>query len=465
MLVLALGLPAAVPRPAVAGSATDALIVVHGNRRVDAAAIRAHFHPSAGAAQLDAFAVDAALKELYATGAFADVKIARSGARLIVTVVEAPVIGRLQFEGNRKIKDEELSKAIALRPHGTLTRAALQEDVARLSELYRRAGRYDVAIAPKTIARGEGTVDLVLEIREGDKTGVRRIVFVGNHAFSGQRLKAVIKTSESGWFAFLKTTDTYDADRVQADRELLRRFYARNGYADARVTSAVASYDPALKGIVLSFAVDEGRRYRFGAVDVVSHVAALDAAPLRASLRVAPGDVFDGEAVEKTAEELAVAIGKRGHRFVSVRPRLRRNGAGDAIDLVFALEDGPHQYIERIVVHGNSKTREEVIRREFDLAEGDAFNRVLIERAERRLKALALFKSVKISSEGGSAPDRVVLHVQVEEEQTGTFAFSGGYSTADGFLGEISVSELNFLGRGQYVKAAATLGQYVRGGS
>jgi outer membrane protein insertion porin family len=236
--------------------AAAAEIVVHGNRRIDADAIRAHFHAAPGAS-LDANALDAALKELYATGAFEDVHIARSGAGVVVTVVEAPVIGRVAFEGNKKFKDETLNNAIQLKPRGYLTKAAVQSDVVHVAELYRRSGRYAAEVTPKTITRGDGQVDLVFEIKEGAKTGVARIAFAGNHAFAGQRLKAVIATTESGWFSFLKTNDVYDLDRVQADAELIRRFYLKNGFADVRVSAAVGAYEPALKGVVLTFNLDE----------------------------------------------------------------------------------------------------------------------------------------------------------------------------------------------------------------
>jgi outer membrane protein insertion porin family len=306
---------------------------------------------------------------------------------------------------------------------------------------------------------------LVFEIDEGAKTGVKRIVFTGNRAFATSRLRAIITTTESGWFAFLKTSDTYDADRVQADSELLRRFYMKNGYADARVSSAAGGYDPAQKGFVVTFAIDEGDRYRFGTVDVVSHVAAVDAAAFRGVVPIASGEVYNGEAVEKAAGDMTIAIGRRGYRFVSVRPRVMRDAATRTMNLVFALDEGAHLYVERIAVHGNTRTRDEVIRREFDLTEGDAYDRALIDRAERRLKALALFKSVKIASTQGSAPDRVVLDVTVEEQQTGDFSISGGYSMADGLLAEVSVSEQNLLGRGQYAKVSATAGQYLHGGT
>ena len=439
-------------------------IVVHGNRAVGADAIRAHFRATPGG-ELDAAALDAALKALYATGAFEDVQITRTGAGITVTVVEAPVIDRISFEGNRKLKDEDLRKATQLKPRDFLTKAALQADVARVAELYHRRGRYLAEIRPKTIARAGGRIDLALEIDEGAKVGVTRIVFDGNRFFPSERLKANIATAESGWLGFLKSNDVYDPDRLEADREQLRRFYRRNGFVDARVISAVASYDPQLRGIVLTFTLEEGERYRLGAVELTSRVAALDLAALRPIPKLAPGEVLDSEAVERAADDLTLAAARQGHPFVAAEPRLKRNAQAGTIDLTFALDEGARRYVERIVVRGNTRTRDSVIRRELDLAEGDALNRALVARAERRLKALGLFKSVRIGSERGSAADRLMLHVDVEEQKTGDFQVSGGYSNAEGLVADVSISEQNLLGRGQYVKAAATLGQYVYGGS
>jgi outer membrane protein insertion porin family len=345
-----------------------------------------------------------------------------------------------------------------------MTKAAVREDVARITEIYHRNGRYDVQITPNTIARGDGRVDLVFDIKEGAKTGVKRIAFTGNHAFGDSRLKGVIKTTESGWFGFLKTTDVYDPDRVEGDADLLRRFYLKNGFADVRVSSA-AAFEPDQRGFTLTFTVNEGARYRFGAIDVQSRIAALDGAGLRDAVRLARGDVFDGEAVDKAVDAVTLAAGKRGFPFVDVRPRAERDPAAHVVNIVFALDDGPRRYVERIDIHGNTVTRDEVIRREFDIVEGDAYNRGLVDAAERRLKQLPPFKSVKITSETGSAPDRVVLNVNVEEQQTGDLNYSAGYSTSLGVIGEVSVSERNFLGRGQYVKVSAALGQYLRSGN
>jgi outer membrane protein insertion porin family len=443
-------------------AASEPTIVVEGNRRIDAQAIREHFHFSSDG--LTQAAIDAALKELFRTGLFEDVHIVRSGTRLVVAVVEAPLIEHLQFEGNKQLKDKDLANEIGLKPRSAMTKAAVREDVTRIVETYHRNGRYQVEVKPTTTARGDGRVDLIFEIREGPKTGIKRITFLGNHEFGESRLKGVVQTTESGWFSFLKTSDVYDPDRVENDAELLRRFYLKNGFADVHVSGA-AAYDPAQQGFTLAFTIDEGTRYRLGAIEIQSRVTALDDTSLRDVMHLAQGQVFDGEAIDKAAKAIAVAAGKRGFPFVDVRPHANRDSAADIINVVFTLDDGPRRYIERISIHGNTVTREEVIRREFDVAEGDAYNRGLIDVAERRLKQLAPFKSVKIMAEDGSAPDRVVLDVEVQEQQTGNLSFSGGYSTSVGIIGEVTVSERNFLGLGQYVKVSVALGQYLRSGA
>ena len=259
-------------------------IIVEGNRRVEADTIRSYFRASGG--RLDAIAIDEALKSLYATGLFEDVRISQAGGRLKVTVVENPVINRIQFEGNKRLKDEQLLGEIQSKPRGTLSRAAVQGDVQRIVELYRRAGRYDVRVEPKYIERQNARVDLVFEISEGSKTGVRELRFVGNRAYSDWRLKDVIKTSQSNFLSFLKNSDIYDPDRLEADRELLRRFYLKHGYADVRIVSAVAEYDPSRNGFVVTFTIDEGDLYRFGAIEVQSNIRDVDPAVLRAKLQL-----------------------------------------------------------------------------------------------------------------------------------------------------------------------------------
>jgi len=449
------------PLGAIAYAQSANSIVVEGNRRVEADTIRSYFRSSSG--RLDALTIDEGVKALYATGLFQDVRTRSAGGRLVVTVVENQVINRVAFEGNKKTKDDQLSAEVQSKPRGTLSRATVQADTQRIIEIYRRNGRFDVRVEPKIIDLPNNRVDLVFEITEGEKTGVKSIEFVGNKAYSSSRLKDVIKTSESNWLSFLQSTDIYDPDRIESDRDLLRRFYLKHGYADVRIVSAVGEYDPARKGFIITFTIDEGPQYRVGTVDVVSNVRALDPAALRSQLKVSAGSVYNAEAVEKSVEAMTIEAAKKGYAFATVRPNGDRNFAERRVNLVFVIEEGARAYIERINIRGNTRTRDYVIRREFDISEGDAYNRALIDRAERRLKNLDYFKTVKITNEPGSAPDRIVINVDVEEKATGEFSVSGGYSTADGFLAEVAVAERNLLGRGQYARAAVSYGQYSRG--
>ena len=317
--------------PAQAQSASS--IVVQGNRRVEADTIRSYFRASGG--RLDAVAIDEGLKALYATGLFEDVRISQAGGRLTVTVVENPVINRIQFEGNKRLKDEQLQGEIQSKPRGTLSRAAVQGDVQRIVELYRRAGRYDVRVEPKYIERQNNRVDLVFEIAEGSKTGVRELRFVGNNAYSDWRLKDVIKTSQSNFLSFLKNSDIYDPDRLEADRELLRRFYLKHGYADVRIVSAVAEYVPERNGFVVTFTIDEGDLYRFGAIEVQSNIRDVDPAVLRSKLRMSSGGTYNAELVEKSVEDMTIEMSKRGYAFSQVRPRGDRNPETRTISVLF----------------------------------------------------------------------------------------------------------------------------------
>jgi len=452
---------AAFAAPAQTGM-TGGSIVVQGNRRVETDTIRSYFKVAPGEA-LDAAKIDAALKALYASGLFEDVRISQAGGHLVVTVVEAPVIDRLVFEGTSKIKDEQLQQEIQSKARGTLSRPTVQADVQRIIEVYHRNGRFDVQVVPKIIARPNNRVDLIFEVKEGEKTGVKALNFVGNKVYSSYRLKEVVKTSTSNFLSFLQTTDVYDADRIEADRDLIRRFYLSHGYADVQVVSATGEYDPAQKGFIVTFTIEEGPQYHFGTIDIQSNIRAVDPQSLRSILRMKRGDVYNSDAVEKTVESLTVEISKHGYPFATVRPRGDRNPQTRTISLVFALDEGVRAYIERINIRGNTRTRDYVIRREFDISEGDPYNRALIDRAERRIKNLNFFKTVKITNEPGSAPDRVVINVDLEEQSTGDFSVMGGYSTADGFMAQVSVSERNLLGTGRFAKASVTYGEYIRG--
>lgn len=454
--VTAVAVPTA---PAYAQSASN--IVVEGNRRVEADTIRSYFKSAGGG--LNAAVIDEGLKGLYATGLFQDIRIRQAAGRLIVTVVENPVINRIAFEGNVKAKDEQLLGEIQSKVRGTLSRPTVQSDTQRIIEQYRRNGRYDVRVVPKIIELPNNRVDLVFEVTEGKKTAVKAIRFVGNRFYTDFRLKDVIKTTETNFLSFLKTSDVYDPDRIEADRDLLRRFYLKHGFADVRVVSAVSEYDPQDGAFVITFTIDEGDQYKFGVIDIQSNVRAVDAASLSDKLKARAGNIYNAEAVEKSIEAISIDVARRGYPFAVVRPRGDRDFQARLVNVVFVVEEGARAYIERIQIRGNTRTRDWVIRREFDLSEGDAYNRALIDRAERRLKNLNYFKSVKITNEPGTSPDRVVVNVEVEEQSTGEFQISGGYSTQDGWLGEVSIGERNLLGRGQAVRAAVQYGQRARG--
>lgn len=436
-------------------------IVVQGNRRIDADTIRSYFQLRPGE-RLDSVKIDEALKALYATGLYEDVRISQQGGRLIVTVVENLTINRIAFEGNKKVKDGTFETEIQSRPRGPLSRALVQADVQRIVEVYRRQGMLNVRVEPKIIDQPNGRVDLVFEINEGDKTTVKRIAFIGNKKFSDIKLRDVITTQQTHWFSFLSNRDVYDPDRVAADQELLRRHYLKHGYADFRILSATVDLDSAAGGFVLTFTVDEGEQYKFGSIDLISNLRDVNADDIRKLLRTKSGSPYNAEHVEKSIEQITIELSKRGYAFAQVRPRGDRDVVSHVINLTFIVEEGSRVYVERINIRGNTRTRDDVIRREFDILEGDPYNRVLVDRAERRLKNLGYFKTVKIANEPGSAGDRVILNVEVEEQMTGEFSIGGGYSTADGALAEVSIAERNFLGRGQYVKLSGAYGQRVR---
>jgi outer membrane protein insertion porin family len=437
---------------------------VTGNQRVEADTIRSYFR--AGKDGLTPEAIDAGVKALYATGLFADVRVARQNGAVVIAVEENAMVARVAFEGNKRIKDEELRKAIESKERGAFIRARVQGDVARIVELYHQRGRFDVHVDPKIIEKAAGTsdhrVELVFEIQEGARTGVRQIQFTGNAAYSATQLKGVIKTGQTNFLSALLNNDVYDAERLEADRDALRRHYLARGYADVRIGAAQAQYDPAQKGFVVTFAIEEGARYRLGTVDVASEVAGVDAAALRGGLATQTSDIYNVEAVDKSVAALGTRIAHGGAPFADVQVRTER-AAGNTINLHYTVEKGPRLYVERIEIHGNTKTRDAVIRREFDFAEGDALSSVLLARAERRLKNLGFFKTVTISKNPGSTADRVVVDVAVTEQDTGDFQVSAGYSSQDGVIGEVSVSDRNLFGRGEYAKAALSYGQYSRG--
>ncbi len=372
-------------------------------------------------------------------------------------------INRVAFEGNKKLSKEVLGDVVASQATNNYNQVTVNADVERIRDAYRRAGRSLASVTPRTVALPNGTVDVVFTINEGDKTGVKEINFVGNSAYSSYKLRNLLSTTEANFLSWLKSSDVYDPARIAADEDTIRRYYLRNGYADFQIVSTDVVFDQQREGYIVTITVSEGRQYRISDVSVDSRIAGAPSEQLQPLVRTRAGDVYDVEAVEKSLERITTEISSEGNPFVQVRPTGLRNAEAGTVSLQYVVDDGPHVYIERINVRGNSRTRDHVVRREFDIGEGDAYNKVLIDRAERRLNNLGYFKSVRITNEPGSSPDRVVVNVDVEDQSTGQFSVSGGYSTSDGFIGEVAVSESNFLGRGQFVRLAGSWGQYSQG--
>jgi outer membrane protein insertion porin family len=448
-LGLSVGLGGAFAYAQSAGNVTA--IRVEGNKRVEPETVRTYLTFNVGD-PYDLARVDESLKALFATGLFEDVRIRREGGTVVIVVVENPIVAKVAFEGNKEIEEDSLSTEVQLKPRTVYTRARVQADVQRILDLYRRQGMYAAQVDPKIIKLENNRIDVVFEINEGPATKVRAINFIGNVAFSDSQLRYVISTTQTNILSFLKSTNIYDPDRLNLDRELLRQFYLKNGYADVRIVSATADLDRDGRGFFITFTVDEGAKYRFGDVDVESPLPSVDFRALRGVIMSKPGRVYDVQRIERTAEALTITASQEGYAFAQVKPRFDRDEASHRINVTYVIEDGPRVYIERINIVGNFRTHDDVIRREFSLAEGDAYNRLLVEAARRRLRSLGFFKTVDIDTDPGSSPDRVVLIVRVQEQPTGELSFGAGYSTSEGVIGDISVTERNLLGKGQYVR-------------
>ena len=454
-------LAAAAAGVALSGVAEAQQIVVQGNRRVDSDTIRSYVTGTASGSG------EEARRNLLASGMFSDVKVAQGGGRTVVTVRENNLINRVFFEGNKKIEKNTLEAEVEAKARGPYSEGIVNSDLQRIKEIYRRSGRGTAKITYRTVDLPNGRVDVIYQIDEGDKTGIVSINFVGNSNYSERTLRGLMSSSEMNFLSFIKTSDVYDPDRIASDLDIVRRYYLRNGYADFRVVNADARYveatDGSKSGWVITVTVEEGEQYTVGAVAVDSRLPGLDTRALDGEVRTSVGDVYNAEDVEKTLTNVTSQVNRQGYPFAQVRPTGQRDRATRQVSLGFVVEDGPRVYVERINIRGNTRTRDYVIRRELDLTEGDAYNRVLTDRAERRLNGLGFFKKVRFSNEPGSSPDRVVINIDVEDQPTGSFSVAGGYSTQDGIIGEVSVSESNFLGRGQYVRVAGTGGQYSRG--
>ncbi|MFV0475171.1 MAG: outer membrane protein assembly factor BamA, partial [Pikeienuella sp.] len=428
-------------------------IVVVGNQRIEPVTVTSYLTLKVGD-PITEQALNQSVRRLFDTGLFRDAAINVDGSRLIVQVAENPTINRINFEGNDLITDEQMLSIVSSRPRRSYTRAQAEADAQALIDNYRATGRYGAVVEPVIIELPENRVDLVFEISEGEVTEIYRIDFVGNEQFSDSRLRGVIDTSESGILGFILASDVYDPDRLEFDKQLLRRFYLSQGYADFTVLSAVAELAPDREGFYITFSVEEGELYTFGELTVENSQPALNAEEFEALIPGGlTGATYDATEVENIIQEMVYLAGQQGFAFMDVRPRARRNEGERTIDVVFELVEGPRVYVERIDIEGNDRTLDRVIRRQFDIVEGDAFNAREVEQARGRIRALGFFADVDVRTERGATDDRAVVKVEVQEQSTGSINFGLGYSSAIGPTGEISIQEANFLGRGQFARA------------
>ena len=449
--------PARRPAPAPTGGVIQA-IKVEGNQRIEDGTIRSYLLVQPGDA-FDPDRIDRSLKTLYATGLFQDVRLGRVGDDLVVRVVENPIVNRVAFENNHKLSDDQLRPEMQLRPRAVFTPALAEADRQKILDLYAKRGYYDATVEPKIIHLDQNRVDVVFQINDGSATLISKIVVNGNKAFSQDRLTEVINSRESRWWRFLSTSDQYDPERLAYDRELLRRFYLKNGYADIQIVSASAELSPDRKGFFLSFTVNEGARYKVGKVTINSQLRNLSEKDLQPSLQLHTGDWYDGDAVGRTADLMEEAVHNRGYAFVDVKPRVNRNVEKHTVDLTFDVGEGPRVYVERIDIVGNTRTEDKVIRREFQLAEGDPYSAEAVRRTKTRLTDLGYFQNVDITTNPGSAPDKAVLNTTINEKATGELSFGGGYSTDAGALIDVGLTEKNLVGTGIDAGINGTLAQ------
>ncbi len=452
-----------------AQSDTDAIetIAVQGNQRVEPATIRTYLTLREGD-PFDPVRMNRSLQNLFATSLFADVNIVRQGKTLLIRVVENPIVNRIQFEGNKKIKDEDLNKEVQLRARIVYTRTKVQQDVEKILELYRRKGRFAARVEPKIIELPQSRVDVVYEISEGPPTYVRRINFVGNEAFSDGDLRGAVLTREERWWRIFSSSDTYDPDRMNYDRELLRRHYLQSGYADFEVISAVAELAPNRENFYMTFTIKEGPRYKLSKVDVDVRVKDLPKSLVESAVIPSAGEWFNAKKVEDTNDAVVEAAGDAGFTFIDVKPEVRRDPATKTIALTYHVVDGPRIFVDRINLKGNNVTIDRVIRREVILVEGDAFNTAKVRRSKQRLENLGFFKeeTVKIDNNPSDVtPDRTNLLVTMEEQPTGELSFGVGYSSASGALFDVGFRQRNLLGKGQDLSANFSIAERTLQGS
>jgi outer membrane protein insertion porin family len=446
----------------VSAEARIGTVEIKGNQRIEPSTILSYLGVSQGSSYSQ-YDIDTGLKNLFATGFFADVNLDTSSpspdrVNIVVNVVENPIINRIAFEGNVHKDDKDLEAELELKPRAIYTRTKVQNDVKRVLDIYRRSGRFSATVNPKVITLDQNRVDLVFEVEEGTITKIQNVSFIGNTEYSDRTLEKIIRSSETVWYKFLSDDDKYDPDRLQYDQELLRRFYTSEGYADFQVKSAIAELTPDKDAFYVTFTIEEGKKYQFGEVNVSTSVKGLDSEELKKKLTTVSGEHFSSKEMESSIESLTKELGDKGYAFVDINPETKRDPEKQTISLNYNIKEGPRVYVERINIIGNVRTIDDVIRREFKLAEGDAFSTSRLARTEQRLKNLGFFEKVDIQTKPGSAPDRTQIDVNVQEKSTGEITLGAGFSTVDGAVADIGIKESNLLGRGQNLRFKGTIG-------
>ncbi|UKK85714.1 outer membrane protein assembly factor BamA [Sphingopyxis sp. BSN-002] len=457
--------PAAPAVPAPASEAapqatTIRSITVVGNQRLEAQTILSYLRLRIGQSY-DRSVLDQALKDLAATELFKDYQISDDNGALTIQVVENPVINRVILEGNKRLKEDKIRPEIKLAPRQIFTRSKVRADVARIIELYKRQGRFAATVEPKMVSLDQNRVDVVFEINEGPKSKVRQINIIGNEKFSDGDLKDEMATKESGLLTILSSNTSYDPDRLAYDQQKLRLFYLQNGYADFRVISAVAELTSNKQDFIITYVVEEGERYKFGDVDVKSELRDFKPEMLQKLLPMKKDDWYDAKLVEDTVESLSETAGLFGYAFADINPEFRRDPETRTMGITFNVGESPRTYVERIDVNGNTLTHDKVVRREFRLNEGDAFNSFGVKRTENRINSLGYFQeNLEIERKEGSTPDRIILETNVEEKPTGELSLSAGFSSIENFLLQASVRQRNFRGLGQQLQASVNYSSY-----
>ncbi|MAM34253.1 MAG: outer membrane protein assembly factor BamA [Micavibrio sp.] len=454
--VLISALAAILLAPSIAEAAPIRDIQIVGSERVEPETVKTYL-PIQPGDELTDEALDSSLKALFNTGFFADVSVRSENNVVIVEVIENAVVNRIAFEGNDELDDEELRREITLRPRTVLTRTKVQNDLARLYQLYRSNGRFSANIDPKVIELDQNRVDLVFEITEGPVTEIRSIRFVGNENYDDSELRSVLSSKEDAWYRFLSNSDRYDPDRLAFDEEQLRRFYLSEGYADFRVLSSVAELSENKEDFYLTMTVDEGERYKVDGVFVHSSLQNFSGSVLKEEVTFEQGDWYNSEEVEASVDDMTQALEEYGYSFVKVAPDVKRDRENKTVDVIFAVTESQPVFVERIDIKGNLRTQDKVIRREFEVVEGDPLTKTQMAKSEQNVRNLNYFETVAVNTKPGSTPDRQVVEVDVTEKSTGELSVGAGFSTTDGPLGDFRIRERNFLGKGQEVVLAATV--------